>query len=281
MDEHATNTQLLTTELAGLGLRPESVGTAEAALAALRLAAGQDPFAVVVMGLHLLDLDGPALARRIRNEVPAPSPAMILLAGPNDVKLFEEAEDGCFQAVLHKPLKHQAVVEAIARILPPETAPVFPEQAMAMAAAAPEASIRSDNRDLEDITRRLAVRPVRILVVDDVLMNQTVVQTMLKKLGVATDVAVNGLEAVRALEKSSYDMVLMDLQMPVMDGLEATRVIRSPDSAVANHAVIVVATTAHAMKGDEEQCLAAGMNDYLAKPIRTRQLAEMLAKWLL
>ncbi len=119
-----------------------------------------------------------------------------------------------------------------------------------------------------------------ILLVEDNIVNQKLVLGILKKVDVKVDTAFNGLEAVKALTANNYDLVLMDCQMPIMDGYEATGIIRSESSEVRNHRVPVIAMTANAMEGDREKCLAAGMDDYLSKPVRSKIFKEMLAKWL-
>jgi len=121
---------------------------------------------------------------------------------------------------------------------------------------------------------------IRILLAEDNIINQKVAQSILGKLGCKTDVAANGLEAVRALELIEYDLVLMDCQMPEMDGFMATALIRNPASKVLNHKVPIIAMTANAMKGDREKCLETGMDEYLTKPVKKNELAEILLKWL-
>lgn len=120
----------------------------------------------------------------------------------------------------------------------------------------------------------------RILVVEDNATNQLVARGMLEKFGAQVDLAGDGVEALRALEQFPYDLVLMDCQMPLMDGYEATRRIRNTDSAVQNHRIPVIAMTANAMQGDREQCMVAGMDDYIAKPVTPDQLHGALTKWL-
>jgi CheY-like chemotaxis protein len=125
-----------------------------------------------------------------------------------------------------------------------------------------------------------ASRGIRILLAEDNLINQKVAQSILKKLGYKSDVVMNGLEAVRALELIPYDLVLMDCLMPELDGYDATAMIRDANSNVINRAVPIIAMTASAMTGDREKCLEAGMNDYLTKPVKKDELGEMIGKWI-
>ena len=121
---------------------------------------------------------------------------------------------------------------------------------------------------------------MRILLVEDNPTNQQVALGILEKLGFRADAVGNGREAIAALEKSAYDLVFMDVQMPVMDGFEATAAIRSGQTAIANPKIPIIAMTAHAMKGDRERCLEAGMDDYIPKPIAPKAIAAVLDKWL-
>jgi two-component system, sensor histidine kinase len=123
-------------------------------------------------------------------------------------------------------------------------------------------------------------RKIRILVAEDNPVNQKVAQAMLRKMGLQADVVANGLEAVNALRSIPYDLVLMDCQMPEMDGFEATRVIRQEGSKSLNPRIPIIAMTAATMQGDREKCIQAGMSDFIAKPIQIRELSEMLARWL-
>jgi len=121
---------------------------------------------------------------------------------------------------------------------------------------------------------------VRVLLAEDNLVNQRVALAMLRKLGYRTDVVANGRDAIKALKNFSYDLVLMDCQMPVMDGFEATRAIREKEADMKSEAVPIIALTASAMQADRERCLQAGMNDFIAKPVQPKELAEILARWL-
>jgi CheY-like chemotaxis protein len=142
----------------------------------------------------------------------------------------------------------------------------------------------SEPQPQEIITRHTvaehSVQSIRILLAEDNVINQKVMQKMLNGLGFTADVAANGLEAVRALELINYDLVLMDCMMPEMDGFEATSMIRNVSSKVLNHSVPIIAMTANAMVGDRELCFEAGMDDYLAKPVKKEELAGVLKKWL-
>jgi CheY-like chemotaxis protein len=121
---------------------------------------------------------------------------------------------------------------------------------------------------------------VRILMAEDNVTNQQVALFFLRKMGLSADVVANGAEAVKTLETVPYDLVLMDVQMPEMDGYEATRVIRDPRSSVLNHAIPIIAMTAHALREERERCLQAGMNDYLSKPLNRKIFVDVLEKWL-
>ena len=130
-----------------------------------------------------------------------------------------------------------------------------------------------------DPDSRIPAPHLRVLVVEDNAINQKVITKMLEKAGHRADMAGNGIEALAALCERPYDLVLMDCQMPEMDGFEATRLLRDPTSGVLNPRVKVVALTANAMVGDRERCLAAGMDDYLAKPVQMQALLSLLSRW--
>jgi CheY-like chemotaxis protein len=124
-----------------------------------------------------------------------------------------------------------------------------------------------------------ACRP-RILLAEDSIINQQVALAILKKLGCQTDLVANGKEALESLRRFSYDLVFMDCQMPEMNGYEASTLIRDPKSGLPNPRVPIIALTAHALQGDRQKCLAAGMDDYIAKPVHHTTLAATLQKWL-
>ncbi|NPV62127.1 MAG: PAS domain-containing protein [Methanotrichaceae archaeon] len=144
----------------------------------------------------------------------------------------------------------------------------------------PDIPARNPHDPIRTAAPNAARLNLRILVVEDNVVNQKVAKAMIKKLGYQVDIVANGQESIDALELIPYDLVLMDCQMPEMDGFEATRSIRREDSVVLNRHIPIIAMTAATMSGDREKCLRAGMNDFIAKPVRQKELEEMLALWL-
>jgi CheY-like chemotaxis protein len=126
----------------------------------------------------------------------------------------------------------------------------------------------------------LETRKIRILIAEDNVINQRVALGLLHKIGAAADAVANGNEALKALETVRYDLVFMDCQMPELDGYETTELIRNKSSSVLDHNIPIIAMTAHTMQGDREKCIAAGMNDYIPKPITLDALAACLKKWI-
>ncbi len=120
---------------------------------------------------------------------------------------------------------------------------------------------------------------LQILLVEDDTFNQEVARAMLIKLGFNADVVANGKEAIKALGTVPYDLVFMDVQMPEMDGIEATRLIRDTSSAVLDHKIPIIAMTAHAIEGERERFISAGMDDYVSKPVTLKKLSELMYKW--
>jgi CheY-like chemotaxis protein/HPt (histidine-containing phosphotransfer) domain-containing protein len=168
-----------------------------------------------------------------------------------------------FSAYLTKPVRQSDLRDGIAAVLAGEKVAQENRQLIT------RHSVREERRD-----------NVLVLLADDNVTNQQVAVGMLRKLGICAEVVANGAEAVRALETASYDLVFMDVQMPVMNGYEATQAIRGTNSSVCNHAVPIIAMTAHAMQGARDKCLEAGMNDYVSKPVSSQALADVLSRWL-
>ncbi len=261
VDDNETNRQVLMTQLRAWGFRPQEAADGPSALAILRESREEGIFfRAAVLDMQMPGMDGVALAQVIRHDPLYAAMRMLLLTsmGHTGGDRFKQAG---FSAWLPKPVRASALFNALHEALMVRSA------TPAVAGAVPE------------VRAAAPVDVARILLVEDNEVNRMVAVGMLKKLGLPTDVANNGAEALVALERKPYDLVLMDVQMPVMDGLEATRKIRDQPMANTKH-LPIIAMTAHAMQGDREKCLEAGMDDYISKPISPKVLADTVAKWL-
>jgi two-component system sensor histidine kinase/response regulator len=266
VDDNATNRFLLAEQLTRWGMRQAAADSAARALDMLRAARAEaDPFRLVITDMQMPDIDGEALGRSIKGDPALADTLLVMMtsgaAGGHARRL---ASIG-FSACLTKPVRQSQLFDSLAAALAGKTS----------AGSVPNS--RRTTRHTVDATLR---RDERILLAEDNVTNQTVATRLLEKMGFGVVVVGNGQAAIRALETARFDLVLMDVQMPVMDGFDATRAIRSPQSAVLNRRVPVVAMTAHALKGDRERCLAAGMDDYLSKPIDPKALAKVTERWV-
>ncbi|MCJ8498958.1 response regulator [Desulfatitalea alkaliphila] len=270
VDDNATNREVLSRRLTAWGMRPGEAVDGPTALSLLAQAqADGTPFALALVDMQMPDMDGEALGLAIRSDRRWDDLPMVLLTSMGARGDTGRLTRAGFAACLDKPVRHHDLKAVLARVL-------ASDQADGVDVPSPTAP-RHDDRELR---QRFAGSGARLLLAEDNATNQQVALGILANLGLEADVVADGAAAVKALETSAYDVVLMDVQMPVMDGLTATRRIRDPRSAVRRHDVPIVAMTAHAMQGDREKCLAAGMNDYLAKPFNPRVLAGILNQWL-
>jgi len=266
VDDSKTNREVLAAHLKSWGCRFDAVSTPGEALSRLRTAAetGQ-PFHAAIVDFMMPEMDGEALGREIKADPALKETVLVMLTSWGRKGDATRAKGIGFAGYLLKPIKHSQLLDCLRAVL-----------------AGPESSGTQEKKP-ELITRHSiseSRRKVRVLLVEDHPVNQKLALRILGKEGIHADAAANGKEALKALENTSYDLVFMDVQMPEMDGYEATRIIRNPGSNVRNHAVPIVAMTAHAMQGDREKCIDAGMNDYIAKPIRPEKLGEMIEKYL-
>jgi PAS domain S-box-containing protein len=266
VDDHETNRLLVTTLLRSWGCRPDEAMDGASALSLLQNGArSADPFQVVMIDLQMPGMDGEELGRKIKDDPAISSAIMVLMSSLGRHGDAVRMEHAGFAGYITKPLRQAQLREVLSGVLRRE--------------AVPEGV--SDSAATRPVAAEPLRRNVRILLVEDNVTNQKVALAILKKLGFRADVAANGLEALEALSRIPYDLVLMDCQMPEMDAFEATRRIRDVSSGVLNHRVPILAMTANAMQGDRENCLNAGMDDYLSKPVQPRALAEALDRWLL
>ena len=246
VDDNATNRQILRRQLSAWGMRVEDHPDGAAALAAVDAGGTYD---VVLLDMHMPGMDGVELARGLRERPTTRELPLLLLTS-----LGGRPPDGAALGLLHltKPVKAGQLRTVVAQALGASAAPAGPPSA-----AAPE-------------------RRLRVLLAEDNVVNQRVAVLMLDRLGCRADVVANGLEAVQALSSTPYDVVLMDVQMPELDGLGATERIRA--ELPAEQQPHIIAMTASALVEDRERCLHAGMDDFLSKPVRREELAEALAR---
>ncbi len=263
VDDNASNREILQQHLESCGVEVTTAETSAAALAALN-AAGGPAFDLGLVDDQMPGEDGFQLAQLIRQDPRWPAMRLILLTTRDDHDSGESAR--LFAAVLAKPLRRSQLFACIARVMSgqPGTAPeALPG---ATPAAAPPPAVRG--------------AAPRILLVEDNPVNREVAVAMLENLGCATEAAENGWLAIEAMTATTYDAVLMDCQMPIMDGLTAAGEIRRREHTSGAARVPIIALTANAMEGERERCLAAGMDDFLSKPFTQRQLATLLRRWL-
>jgi GAF domain-containing protein/CheY-like chemotaxis protein/tetratricopeptide (TPR) repeat protein len=253
VDDNATNRRILRLQTEKWGM--ESYETEYPQQAIEWFKEGQH-FDLVITDMHMPELDGLMFTGKIRELQDEKALPIILLTSLGRRELG--AEELNFSAYLTKPLKPSALYDALASIF-----------ARSLAIAKPEPP-----KGLMDAEMG-RLHPLRILLAEDNAVNQKLALRILERLGYRADIASNGLEAVESVERQAYDVILMDVQMPEMDGLDATRSIRKLDQITQPH---IIAMTANAMEGDRELCIAAGMNDYVSKPIRVNELVNALLK---
>ena len=262
-DDNATNRKIVTMMLDSFGCRVDQADSGTAAIAALSRAIRDGrPFDALLLDHQMPGLDGEQTVRSIRSDGALSATRVLMLtstAQRGDARRFEAL--GC-KAYLTKPIRQSQLLDALAEALVDE-GPAPPRQPSGI------------------ITRHSlgerSARSVRILLVEDNPVNQKVALRLLERAGHRVDAVGNGIEALAALEKVPYDLVLMDVQMPEMDGYEATRILRAREAG--GRRLPIVAMTAHAMKGDREHCLDAGMDDYVSKPIQPKELLSVIDRW--
>jgi PAS domain S-box-containing protein len=254
VDDNATNRRIVTAHLDNWGMPSRA---SESPVEVLGWIRAGERFDVAILDMHMPEMDGIALARAIR-QLPAGATLPLVLftsLGRREAR----AEDEGFAAYLHKPIKPSQLFDALVSVVADQPVHVA-ARAMSRSELDPEMARR---------------HPLRILLAEDNVVNQKVALRLLAQMGYRADVAANGLEAIEAVERQTYDVVLMDVQMPELDGFEASREINRRWPAARPR---IVAMTANAMQGDRELCVAAGMDDYVAKPIRVEELVAALER---
>ncbi|MGB0910013.1 MAG: response regulator [Nitrospirales bacterium] len=275
VDDHKTNLQLLEQYVKDWGMQGTFVTTPIEAIQTFEDAAKENTlFDLAILDLHMPEMDGMELARTIKANPDFTSIPLVLLTSLGQRGEATTAHQAGFTAYLTKPIRKSQLEACLLAVMN-------------------QAQLEEPVKTADLITRHSIYETKhqqgrKILVADDHRVNQQLAVLMLEKIGHRADVVANGLEAIEAMCRISYDLILMDGQMPEMDGYEASRRIRIAEST--NHQntdsnretprIPIIALTANAMQGDREKCLEAGMDDYLAKPMKPDQLAEILEKWL-
>ncbi|RCS54108.1 response regulator [Bremerella cremea] len=259
VDDNATNRKIIAETLTTWGMKPITANDAEQALGILRqnLDNGMK-FPLVIVDALMPGMDGYELSQRVRSLCPDSESPVLLMVSSADRKDFEEHEETSpIAAYVQKPVTQTELIRAILRAM--------------RLASLPTPSTSSENT----ISTNQPLASLSVLVAEDTPANQKVVTTMLKKRGHSVSVAQNGREAVELFKKQKFDVVLMDVQMPILDGFQATSVIRALERN-SDTTTPIIAMTAHAMRGDREKCLEAGMDAYVAKPLDVKQLLGLL-----
>jgi two-component system sensor histidine kinase/response regulator len=264
VDDNRTNRMILSKMLTGFGVLAEEAGSGAEGIAMLKHGALiGDPFKLMLLDMQMPGMDGEHAAIIVKNSPEiSDTPIIILTSLGSRGYVARLREIGC-EGFLVKPVKQSLLLEGIMDIMTSGGAGRW-------AAPEPAFTLRS--------TQGRRFESMRILLVEDNPINQKTAAAMLRKAGFPVDVADDGLRALQAFDRGRYDIILMDIQMPEMDGYETTRAIRRREGS-DRHSVII-AMTAHAMKGDRERCLEAGMDDYLAKPINPDDVLRVIGKWL-
>ena len=258
VDDSATNLRILEDMLRRCGMKPT---LADSGIAALRcLNRDQSAFAVILTDFNMPEMDGFALVEQLRQSPELPGKAkVIILTSAGQKGEAARCQELGVAALLTKPVSQSELFETISRVLS-ASQPQTESAALAAHQAVPS-----------------AMKRLRVLLAEDNIINQKVASRLLEKQGHLVTIASDGRQALAALDRENFDLVLMDVQMPEMDGFEATAAIRAQERETSKH-MPIIAMTAHAMQGDRERVIAAGMDDYIAKPINFRELTDLLEK---
>ena len=265
VDDNVTNRLILHEQLRSWGCQHDEAANGTEALAKLREAVNvHNPFQIAILDMDMPDIDGATLGRKIKEDPNLCQTTLVMLTSRGRRGDAKQMQEIGFAAYLTKPIKSSQLYDCLvmvvgSKLAAPDTSPV---------------PIITRHSLMEETGSK-----IRILLAEDNIINQKVALGVLAKIGYRADVASNGREVLTALEKTPYDLILMDVQMPEMDGFEATAAIRQKESEMGRH-IPIIAMTAHAMKGDRELCLEKGMDDYVSKPIQPKDLSAAINRQL-
>jgi predicted ATPase/signal transduction histidine kinase/CheY-like chemotaxis protein/HPt (histidine-containing phosphotransfer) domain-containing protein len=273
VDDNATNREILCHQLLALKIQPTSAESGSDALQKLREAVQEGrSYELALLDVQMPGMDGLALAREIKGDSSIAGTRLVILTSLGQSFSTEELKRANIENYLVKPIKQSRLFDCLVNVIGKAAVGDFDS---GFHLSGPRANYSRLNPQREN---------ARILLAEDNYINQLVARGQLQTLGYDADVAANGLEVLEALKSNTYDIIFMDCQMPEMDGFEVTRAIRRDEHSSAQGSpsgppVHIVAITANALLGDREKCLAAGMNDYLSKPIRVQELQAVLYRW--
>ncbi|MHB8919099.1 MAG: response regulator, partial [Desulfocucumaceae bacterium] len=267
VDDSTAGREIVHRYILAWGMRNGSFSGSRAALEMIKSqAAAGDPYDLAIMDLYMPDLDGFDLARAIKSDPAAASTRLIALTAYDCGGQRERAMEAGYSAYLSKPVRQSQLFDCIATVMGQ------PGVEKTSAPCQSQDTLPGRNTPVEEVPGKL------ILLAEDNSANQKLAMLLLKKLGYRAHAVTNGREAVEATLSTNYAVVLMDCQMPEMDGFKATAAIRSAEAGSSRH-VPIIALTAHATEGDREKCLEEGMDDYISKPINLEQLRQTLKRW--
>ncbi len=273
VDDNETAGRVLARRLAVRGLMVDWVQDEDIALTSLRNAASKgEPFDVAIVDKTLPGMGGEALCRNIRASGDVGRPKLVLTTPVSHRESTERILTAGVDVHIHKPIRQRTLIDTFLAITGHGPIVRQPELPSLPDKPTPEAPVTSPSVQVAEPVR------ARLLLAEDSKINQVVAIAMLSKLGYQIDAVENGREALEAVQARAYDLVLMDVSMPEMDGLDATRAIRALPGDVSR--VPIIAMTAHAMESDREKCLQSGMNDYVPKPVNRQKLLDTVARWL-
>ena len=266
VDDNATNRRILLDVLDSWNMKPVAAASASEAMTLLKQASADGlPFQLIISDVNMPDIDGFMLARQIRDCDEIRLTPLIMLTSGGRAGDTAKRQDLLIAASLMKPVKQSELFDIITRVIGSATATGTLSSLIGTSPVVPETP--------------KTVRPLKILLAEDNLMNQKLVTGIFSRHGHQLTIANNGREAVDAYHAEAFDVILMDVQMPIMDGFAATAEIRNQER-ISGVRTPIIAMTAHALKGDRERCIEAGMDEYLSKPIRAKQLEELLEAML-
>jgi len=264
VDDSVTNRSLVRGILTSWGCHAEESTDASSALTILRQAVDTaEPFQIAIMDMSLPGMNGEELGKRIAADAKLKDTAVVLMTDFGRKNDKARLQGLGIAAQVWKPILERTLKEALVALVAKGIGAVSMAKIPIQALSSPRGSRQS-----------------RILLAEDNSVNQKVAMAMLERLGYCADLVCNGVEALEALAKADYDVVLMDCLMPEMDGYEATRSIREGRSGTRNPRIPIIAITADAMAGDRDRCIQAGMSDYLSKPVELQKLSKILEKWI-